>query len=75
MIGFQKQYLTTHSTQWLLCRIRQKHANGFLDSSLFINEDAKKQMKESIDFAKKARDDFKAVDDGYAKFEQMFDQK
>ncbi len=77
MIGFQKTvFNNTFNAMAIVQDQTENMLNGFLGQFPMVTEDAKKQMKESIEFTKKARDDFKkAVDDGYAKFEQMFEQK
>ncbi|MBF0377176.1 MAG: hypothetical protein HQK72_06810 [Desulfamplus sp.] len=77
MIGFQKTvFNNTFNAMAIVQDQTESMLNGFLGQFPLMTEDVKKQVKESIDFAKKARDDFKkAVDDGYAKFEQMFEQK
>jgi len=77
MIGFQKTvFNNTFNAMAIVQDQTENMLNGFMGQFPWVNEDAKKQIKESMDFTKKARDDFKkAVDDGYAKFEQMFEQK
>ncbi|MBF0232251.1 MAG: hypothetical protein HQK62_12625 [Desulfamplus sp.] len=77
MIGFQKTvFNNTFNAMAIVQDQTENMLNGFLGQFPGVTEDVKKQIKESIDFSKKARDDFKkAVDDGYTKFEQMFDQK
>ena len=49
---------------------------GYLDKLPWVTEDAKKTLESSTDMAKKARDDFKkAVEDGFARFEEMLEEK
>ena len=77
MIGFQKTVfdnsfnaLTTVQDQ------TETMVNNFVNQFPWVTEDGKKQMKESSDYIKKARDDFKkAVDDGYAQFEKLLNQQ
>jgi hypothetical protein len=51
-------------------------SNGYVEQFPWVTGDGKKQMKEAFAVAKKARDDFKvAVDQGYAKIEELLNQK
>ncbi|MCG8339528.1 MAG: hypothetical protein MJE63_33890 [Proteobacteria bacterium] len=50
--------------------------NGYVEQFPWVTDEGKKQMKEVFSVAKKARDDFKkAVDQGYAKLEELLNQK
>ena len=50
--------------------------NGYVEQFPWVTDEKKKQMKEVFSVAKKARDDFKkAVDQGYAKLEELLNQK
>lgn len=50
--------------------------NGYVEQFPWVTDEGKKQMKEVFTVAKKARDDFKkAVDQGYAKLEELLNQK
>lgn len=77
MINFQKTVfdnsfnaLTTVQDQ------TETMVNNFVNQFPWVTEDGKKQMKETSGYIKKARDDFKkAVDDGYAQFEKLLNQK
>jgi hypothetical protein len=54
----------------------EKMFNSYLDKLPWVTEDAKKTIESSADMAKKARDDFKkAVEDGFAKFEELLEEK
>ncbi|SLM28162.1 conserved hypothetical protein [Desulfamplus magnetovallimortis] len=77
MVGFQKTlFNNTFNAMVIVQDQTENMLNGFLGQVPWITDDARKQMNESMAFAKKARDDFKkAVDDGYSKFDQMFEQK
>ncbi|MBF0388640.1 MAG: hypothetical protein HQK71_00905 [Desulfamplus sp.] len=77
MIGFQKTvFNNTFNAMVIVQEQTENMLNSFMGQFPWINEDAKKQMKETVEFTKKARNEFKkAVDDGYAKFEHMFEQK
>ena len=50
--------------------------NGYVEQFPWVTDEGKKQMKEVFSVAKKARDDFKkAVEQGYAKLEELLNQK
>ncbi len=50
--------------------------NGYVEQFPWVTDEGKQQMKEVFTVAKKARDDFKkAVDQGYAKLEELLNQK
>jgi hypothetical protein len=54
----------------------EKMLNTFLGQLSWVPEEGRKAITESVDFYKKARDDFKeAVDKGFSKMEEMFVQK
>ena len=54
----------------------EKMLNTFLGQLSWVPDEGKKAIGESVDFYKKAREDFKkAVDEGFAKMEGMFVQK
>jgi hypothetical protein len=54
----------------------EKMLSTFLGQMSWVPDEGKKAITESIEFYKKARDDFKkAVDNGFAKMEEMFVQK
>jgi hypothetical protein len=49
---------------------------SFLDKMPWVNEEGKKSIDEQVKYYKKIREDFKkAVDDGYAKMEEMISAK
>ncbi len=54
----------------------EKMVNNFLTQLPWVTEDGKKTIETSIEFYRKARTDFKkAVDDGFAKMEELFIQQ
>ncbi len=54
----------------------EKMFTSYLDKLPWVTEDAKKTLESSTDMAKKARDDFKkAVEDGFARFEELLEEK
>lgn len=77
MIGFQKTVFDNSFNAMAIVQDQtETMINNFLGQLPWVTEDGKKQMGESATFVKKARNDFKkAVDDGYAQFEKMLDQK
>lgn len=77
MIGFQKTLFENSFNATVMVQDQTESiTNSFLDQIPGITSDGKKAIKNAIDFTKKARDDYKkAVDDGYAQIEKMFDAK
>ncbi len=77
MIGFQKTLFTNTFNAMVIVQDQTENMlNNFIGQTPWINDDSKKQMNETMALTKKARDDFKkAVDDGYEKFEKMFEPK
>ncbi len=54
----------------------EKMVNSYLEQLPWVTDEAKKSLQETVNMAKKARDDFKkAVDDGYKKFEELLEEK
>ena len=54
----------------------EKVMDTFLAQMSWVPDEGKKAIGDSIDFYKKAREDFKkAVDDGFSKMEEMLVQK
>ncbi len=54
----------------------EKMLNTFLGQLSWVPDEGKNTISESVEFYKKARDDFKkAVDEGFAKMETMFAEK
>lgn len=50
--------------------------NNFIGQFPWVTAEAKKQMADSADYIKKARNDFKkAVDNGFDQFEKLVDKK
>lgn len=77
MIGFQKTVFDNSFKAMAIVQDQTEDMiNNFMGQFPWITEDAKKQMNETYNYTKKARDDFKkAVDDGYAQFEKMLNKK
>lgn len=76
MINFQKTVFDNSFNAMSIVQDQTENMiNNFMDQVPWMTQDMKKQMKETVTFTKKARDDFKKVmDDGYSKIEQMFDK-
>lgn len=50
----------------------EKMLNSYIEKLPWTTEESKKSLETTVEMGKKARDDFKkAVDEGYAKFEEM----
>ena len=76
-LGFQKTiFANSFSAMVVIQEQTEKMMNSYLDQLPWVTDESKSSMKASVDMAKKARDDFKtAVEDGFAKFEEMLEQK
>lgn len=54
----------------------EKMVTAYLEQLPWVTDEGKKSLKDTIDMARRARDDFKkAVDDGYKKFEELLEEK
>jgi hypothetical protein len=54
----------------------EKMLNNYIEKLPWGTDEGKKSLASSVEMGKKARDDFKkAVDEGYAKFEEMLEKK
>lgn len=50
--------------------------NSYVDKLPWVTDESKKALQETVDIAKKARNDFKkAVDDGFTRFEALMEEK
>lgn len=76
-LGFQKTvFENSFSAMVVIQEQTEKMMNNYLEQLPWVTEESKSSMKASVDMAKKARDDFKAaVEDGFAKFEDMLEKK
>jgi hypothetical protein len=76
-LGFQKTIFENSYNAMIVVQDQtEKMMNSYLDQLPWVTEESKSSMKASVDLAKKAREDFKtAVDDGFAKFEEMLEKK
>ncbi|QTA88722.1 hypothetical protein [Desulfonema magnum] len=77
MITFQKTlFENAFNAMSMVQDQTEKMAGDFLAQLPWVNEEGKKAISNSTEFYKKARTDFKnAVDDGFAKMEELFIQK
>ena len=77
MIGFQKTVFDNSFNALAVVQDQtESMVNNFMGQFPWVTDDGKKQMDETYSYIKKARNDFKkAVDDGYALFEKLLDQK
>ena len=77
MIGFQKTVFDNSFNAMAVVQDQtETMVNNLMTQLPWVTEDGKKQMNETFAFTKKAREDFKkAVDQGYAQFDTLFDQK
>jgi hypothetical protein len=76
-LGFQKTIFENSYNAMIVVQDQtEKMMNSYLDQLPWVTEESKSSMKATVDLAKKAREDFKtAVDDGFAKFEEMLEKK
>ena len=77
MIGIQK---TMFDNSFNTVAVMQDQAETMLQTVMgqlpWVTEEGKKQMDDTLSLNKKARDDFKkAIEEGYTRFENLFDQK
>ena len=77
MIGFQKTVFDNSFNAMATVQDQTEGMfNNFIGQFPWVTDEGKKQMDKTYTYIKKARDDFKkAVDDGYAQFEKLLDQK
>lgn len=76
-LGFQKTIFENSYNAMIVVQDQtEKMMNSYLDQLPWVTDESKSSMKATADLAKKAREDFKtAVDDGFAKFEEMLEKK
>jgi hypothetical protein len=76
-LSFQKTIFTNSFNAMVLAQEQtEKMFNSYLEQLPWATEEGKKSLDSSVEMTKKARDDFKtAVDEGYAKFEEMLEKK
>ena len=76
-LNFQKTIFTNSYNAMVLAQEQtEKMFSSYLEQLPWATEDGKKTLTSSVEMTKKARDDFKkAVDEGYAKFEEMLEKK
>ncbi|CCK81849.1 MULTISPECIES: hypothetical protein [Desulfobacula] len=77
MIGFQKSVFDNSFNAIAVVQDQtETMMNNFMGQFPWATEDGKKQLNETYNYTKKARDEFKkVVDQGYSQFEKLFDQK
>ena len=76
-IGFQKTiFENSFKTMIMIQDQTENMVSSLLDTAPWATDESKKSMQAPLDMAKKARNDFKkAVDDGFAKFEELLENK
>ena len=76
-LSFQKTIFDNSFNAMVLVQDQtEKMVNSYIENLPWVTEENKKSLTTSVEMGKKARDDFKkAVDDSYAKFEEMLEQK
>lgn len=54
----------------------EKMISAYLEQLPWVTDEGKKSLKDTVDMARRSRDDFKkAVDEGYKKFEELLEEK
>ncbi len=76
-LSFQKTIFTNSYNAMVLAQDQtEKMLNSYIEKLPWATDEGKKSLTTSVEMSKKARDDFKkAVDEGYAKFEEMLEKK
>ena len=76
-LEFQKTiYKNSFNAMILAQEQTEKMLSSYIEKLPWATEENKKSLDASVEMGKKARDDFKkAVDEGYAKFEEMLVKK
>ncbi len=76
-LTFQKTIFTNSYNAMVLAQDQtEKMLNSYIEKLPWATDEGKKSLSTSVEMSKKARDDFKkAVDEGYAKFEEMLEKK
>lgn len=77
MIGLQKTFFDNSFNAMVIVQDQSENMfNGFLNQFPWITKDGKKIWNETLQFSKKARDDFKnAIDEGYSRMEALYEFK
>ena len=75
MFGFQKTIFDNgYSAMTVVQDQTENMLSTFMGQFPFMAEEGKKQMDETFSYARKAREDYKkTIDDGYTRFEKLFD--
>lgn len=75
-LGFQKTIFDNSSNAITMVQDQsEKLLTGYIDKLPWVPEESKKYLQTSMDMAKQARSDFKkAVDDGFAKLEELLEE-
>lgn len=76
-LGFQKTMFENSFNAMVMAQEQtETMVNSYIEKLPWVTEESKKSMESSIDIAKQARDDFKkAVEDGFARFEELIEEK
>jgi len=76
-LGFQKTIFNNSFNAMVLAQEQtEKMLGSYIEKLPWVTEESKKSLETSVEMGKKACADFKkAVDEGYAKFEDMLEKK
>ncbi|HCY86731.1 MAG TPA: hypothetical protein DHV36_16495 [Desulfobacteraceae bacterium] len=77
MIGFQKTVFDNSFNAMVVVQDQtERMINNFMTQLPWVTEENRSQLEETIQYTKKARGEFKnAIDEGYGRFEELFDNK
>ncbi len=77
MISFQRSlFENSYHAMNMVVEQTENMAKSLMDQMPIVPQENKKALEDALNFYKKARDDFKkAVDDGFAKMEELFAAK
>ncbi len=76
-LGFQKTMFENSYNAIVMVQDQSESMfNSYVEKLPWVTEESKKTLQETVDIAKKARADFKkAVEDGFARFEEILEEK
>ena len=76
-LAFQKTIFNNSFNAMVLAQEQtEKMLGSYIETLPWVTEENKKSLESSVEMGKKACADFKkAIDDGYAKFEDMLEKK
>ena len=76
-LGVQKTIFENSYNAFVMAQDQsEKMFHGYMEKLPWVTPEGRDSLQKTIDIAKQARNDFKkAVDDGFIKFEALFEEK